>query len=92
VGDPNVIATAHVSIKLKTNEHGYVMALANYSPDSSYSLPIDIQVKAGTDWALYVDNGPSGRCRQSHRAMLPQAVLMTQPIASKMIKGLALTT
>lgn len=87
-----MIATTHVSRKLKTNDHGYVMALGNYTLDSSDSLPIDIQVKVGTDWALYVDNGPRNNGGQSYRDMLPQAVLMIWPSASKMIKGLASTT
>jgi hypothetical protein len=47
--------------------------------DRTYGKPISVDLKPGTAWAIYMDDGPGGPCGQSMRTTCPHAILCTWP-------------
>lgn len=47
--------------------------------DKTYGTGATIDLKPGTAWAIYSDQGPQGPCGQSMDTTCPHTVLMTWP-------------
>jgi len=66
--------------------------LVSLDVDQTYGEGVTIKLKPGMAWALYSDEGPSGPCGQSVRAMSPRTVLMTWPNEAAMRSALEKST
>lgn len=56
--------------------------------DQTYGQSINIELKPGMGWSLYMDDGPGGPCGQGMRTTCPHAVLQIWPNQEAMAEGL----
>jgi len=65
-----------------------VQPMVSRDLDQTYGAGALLDLKPGTAWLLYCDNGPGGPCGQSMRTTCPHSYLMTWPNEDAMRRDL----
>lgn len=73
----------------KTPPTAPVDAVVIRDVDQTYGRGVTIDLKPGTAWMLYMDDGPGGPCGQSMRTTCPHGVLHVWPNEDAMRAAMA---